>query len=248
MDRNTPGRNNPLDVAAAMSAVAHELKAGAGLEIVLQSLVQGAVHALPDVDHAGISVVHRDGAIDSVAASDRLVSELDEVQYSLAEGPCVDAVRESPVVSVQHARHEQRWPRYMREAVSRGLRSQLGLRLYTDEGTIGVLNLYSTSSDTLTDEVRQMAELFSAYATMAMGRAQSEDSLNGAIASRQVIGQATGIVMERYALTEARAFAYLLRVSSLSNVKLRDLARSMVGGFDGDHAEVPTDGGCTDPA
>ena len=247
MDRDKPDRDDPLDVAAAMSTVAHDLKSGAGLETVLESLVRGAVHALPDIDHAGISVVHRDGGIENLAATDALVRDLDDLQYTLVEGPCVDAVRESPVVSVQHARHEQRWPRYLREAVSRGLRSQLGLRLYTDDGTIGVLNLYSTSSDTLTDEVRQMAELFSAYATMAMGRAQGEDSLNGAIASRQVIGQATGIVMERYSLTEARAFEYLLRVSSLTNVKLRDLARSMVDGRDLDHTEMPTDGGGTDP-
>ncbi len=235
MEPRTPARHDPLDVAAAMSVVARELGASTDLQSTLATLVQGAVTALPDVDHAGISVVHRRGRIETVAASDRLVRELDELQYSLGEGPCVDAARDDDVVRVQHARHEERWPRFMPRAVQRGLRSQLGLRLYTESRTIGVLNLYSTTSDSITDEVEQMAELFSAYATTSLGRAQSAESLDNVIASRQVIGQATGIVMERYGLDEGRAFEYLLRVSSLANQKLRDIAREMVDALNDEH-------------
>ena len=227
--------HDPLDVAGAMSAVARELAGNQDLPVVLHTLVRGAVTALPGIDHAGISVVHRDGHIDTVATTDDLVGELDQLQYDLGEGPCVDAVREQAVVPVQHARHEQRWPRFISAAVRRGLRSQVGLRLYTEDRTLGVLNLYSTTSDTISDEVLHMAELFSAYATLAMGRAQNKDTLDSAIASRQLIGQATGIVMERYAMSETRAFEYLLRVSSLSNTKLRDIARTMVDQVNSHH-------------
>jgi len=211
-----------------MRTVAHDLGTRTDLASTLDTLVRGAVSALPDVDHAGISVVQRRGRIETVATTDPFVEALDELQYSHKEGPCVDAVFEQPVILVQHARHETRWPHFMPAAVELGLRSQLGIRLYTEDRTIGVLNLYSTSSDSITDEVELMAELFAAYATSALGRAQSSDALDSTIASRQIIGQATGIVMERYSMDEARAFEYLLRVSSLSNLKLRDIAREMV--------------------
>ncbi|MCW2818060.1 MAG: hypothetical protein JWR42_847 [Marmoricola sp.] len=221
-------RHNPLDVAAAMRSVAHELGSRTDLASTLDTLVHGAVTALPDVDHAGISIAQRRGRIETVATTDPFVDTLDELQYSFGEGPCVDAVFEEPVVRVQHARHETRWPRFMPPAVELGLRSQLGIRLYTEERTIGVLNLYSTSSDSITDEVEQMAELFAAYATSALGRAQGQEVLDSAMASRQLIGQATGIVMERFSMDEGHAFEYLLRVSSLSNTKLRDISREMV--------------------
>lgn len=211
-----------------MQSVAHELSSRTDLASTLDTLVRGAVTALPDVDHAGISVVQRRGRIETLATTGAFVDALDDLQHSRKEGPCVDAVFEQPVVRVQHARHETRWPRFMPAAVELGLRSQLGIRLYTEDRTIGVLNLYSTSSDSITDEVEQMAELFAAYATSALGRAQGQDALDSAMASRQLIGQATGIVMERFSLDESHAFEYLLRVSSLTNTKLRDIAREMV--------------------
>ena len=241
-------RHNPLDVAAAMQAVALELSSRTDLASTLDTLVHGAVTALPDVDHAGISVVQRRGRIETVATTDPFVNALDDLQYSHKEGPCVDAVFEEPVVRVQHARHETRWPRFMPQAVDLGLRSQLGIRLCTEDRTIGVLNLYSTSSDSITDEVEQMAELFAAYATSAMGRAQGQEVLDSAMASRQLIGQATGIVMERFSMDESRAFEYLLRVSSLSNTKLRDIAREMVEASNKSYAASDAPADLPDPA
>lgn len=218
------------DLTAAFLQVARHLGTDLDLPTTLQACVDGAAAAFPEIDHAGISLAHRNGDIETVAATDELVGRLDQLQYDLGEGPCLYALTDDPVVTVQYAAHEQRWPKFIPAAIREGLRSQLGLRLFTESQLLGGLNLYSTSTDTISRETIEMAELFAAHATVALGRAQREENLHNAIASRQLIGQATGIVMERYSMNEMRAFDYLLRVSSLSNVKLRTLAREIVDG------------------
>src|SRR6478735_10562332 len=116
----------------------------------------------------------------------------------------------------------------MQLAVAKGLRSQIGMRLYTERETLGGLNMYSTSSDTIDADVLHMAELFAAHASLALGHARREEQLSTALLTRKVIGQAIGILMERHGLDEDGAFAYLTRVSSHSNVKLRTVAQEIV--------------------
>src|SRR5690606_1122688 len=101
----------------------------------------------------------------------------------------------------------------------------MGLRLFTEQATLGGLNLYSTQTDTIDPDVQHVAELFATHAALALGRARHVEDLNTALQTRKVIGQAIGIVMERYQLDEDRAFQFLVRVSSHSNVKLRDVAQ-----------------------
>ena len=83
-------------------------------------------------------------------------------------------------------------------AVEKGLRSQLGIALYQDAETLGGLNMYSINSDTIDPQTQHMAELFAAHAAIALGHAQHADHLHTGLISRQVIGQAVGIIMERY--------------------------------------------------
>ena len=215
-------------IASQLSAEVRGSMTASGLRATLQGLVESACSIFPEIDHAGISVAHRDGGIETVAVTDDLVRELDQLQYDVGEGPCLYAVTDCPVVVVDDVRHEQRWPRFVGPAAELGLRSQIGLRLYSNDETMGGLNLYSTSRDHIAAHTEPMAELFASIAAAVMGRARREHDLAAAVATRQVIGQATGIVMERYSMDERRAFDYLLRVSSLSNLKVRDLAREMV--------------------
>ena len=150
-------------------------------------------------------------------------------QYELGEGPCVDTLRDAEVVAAPCIRHDQRWPRYVPAAVQLGLRSQLAVRLYLDDdGVLGGLNLYSTTSDEVDPEAEATAELFAAHAAIALHNARERDNLNEALRSRKVIGQALGILMERYQMDEDRAFAFLVRASSHSNIKLRDIAQELV--------------------
>jgi len=215
-------------MTGALGRAAKEIHEASGVEETLDAIVRSARETLPDIDHIGLSVGYKDGRIETWAATDELVQTFDRMQYDVGEGPCVYAMEAETVVRVEHARHEQRWPLFIPQAVAAGLRSQLGVRLHVDEVEMAALNMYSTTSDTLDPDLEDFAELFASYASMALGHARREDQLNQALVSRRLIGQATGIVMERYGVDEVRAFRYLTRTSNDSNVKLRDLAQQIV--------------------
>jgi GAF domain-containing protein len=216
------------EIAVALTEAAKAINGHRTLEETLDAIAQAALRSVPGFNHVGISITHRDGKIETMAGTDQFVWDIDDLQYRLGEGPCVDSIRREPVVVLEHVRHEQRWPRYIPRAVAAGLRAQLGLRLYTDEETLGGLNLYSTESATIDPDALQVAELFASHAAIALGRAQHEHQLNEALMSRKVIGQAIGIVMERYQISEDRAFHFLVRASSTSNTKLRAVAQEVV--------------------
>ena len=217
------------DAGKALAQAARTIHREDTLEETLAAIAETARISVPGIDHAGISIITPQGGIETKAATDDLVWELDQIQYALGEGPCVSAMRETPVVAVPHARHDQRWPDFMPPALKRGLRSQLAVRLFLDEeGTMGALNLYSTSQEEIDPDAEHVAELFAAHAAIALHQAREVEHLNHALESRKVIGQALGILMERYGLDENRAFAFLLRASSTSNIKLRDIAAQLV--------------------
>jgi GAF domain-containing protein len=217
------------DAAKALAQAARTIHREDTLEETLAAIAETARISVPGIDHAGISIITPKGGIETKAATDDIVWELDQIQYALGEGPCVSAMRETPVVAVPYARHDQRWPNFMPPALKRGLRSQLAVRLFLDEeGTMGALNLYSTSQEEIDPDAEHVAELFAAHAAIALHQAREVEHLNQALESRKVIGQALGILMERYGLDENRAFAFLLRASSTSNIKLRDIATQLV--------------------
>jgi GAF domain-containing protein len=115
------------------------------------------------------------------------------------------------------------------EAVALGVQSQLAVKLFLDgEGTLGGINFYSTTSKDVDSDAEAVADLFAAHSAIALGHARERETLNEALHSRKVIGQAIGILMERYQMNEDRAFAFLVRASSQSNVKLRDIAQELV--------------------
>jgi GAF domain-containing protein len=217
------------DLATALARAARTIDRKQSLEDSLDAIVRTAQASVPGFNHVGISIIDRHDHIHTRAATDPLVWELDRLQYDLGEGPCVSAMREVPVVTVPHAASDPRWPRYMPAAVRAGLKSQLAVRLFLDdEGTMGGLNLYSTTSETLDPGAEGIADLFAAHAAIALGRAREIANLNDALHSRKLIGQAIGIIMERYDIDDDRAFAFLVRASSHSNVKLRDVAQDVV--------------------
>jgi GAF domain-containing protein len=215
-------------LAVALAEAARMIDGSSSVEDTLAAIAAAAAVSVPDIDQVGISVIHRNGEIETRAATGRLVWDLDGLQYELGEGPCVSAMRDHPVVVVDDIRHDHRWPRYTPPAVAAGLRAQMAVRLYHEDHTIGALNMYATESTSIHPDALEAAELFAAHAALALGRARREAQLHEALDSRKVIGQAIGLVMERYAVDEDRAFGFLVRASSTGNVKLRDVAREVV--------------------
>jgi GAF domain-containing protein len=230
----------PFDVAASLAKVTTDLRGPQDLDATLGTIVAVARDSMPEVDHVGITVSHRDGRVETRAMSDPVVGELDQLQYELREGPCLHAMDCGATVHVPNARHEQRWPRFIPAAVRLGLRSQLGIRLHVGEATVGALNVYSFTADEISPDSEQLAELFAAHAALALGHARRLENLNAALASRKTIGLALGILMERLGIDEDRAFAYLTRISASTETKLRDVATSVVEGVQPRH-DIATD-------
>ena len=222
------GDDSTLTLATALARASEVINESRTFAETLDAIVHATRASLPEFPHVSISLKRRDGTFETAAGTDQLVWELDGVQYDMGEGPCVQAVEHEPVVVVRRLRHEQRWPSYVPAAVERGVRSQVAVRLFANKRHIAGLNLYSTEHDEVEQASADTAQLFATHAAIILGHAQQEDQLNEALASRKMIGQAIGIVMERYRVDSDRAFQYLLRASSSSNIKLRDVAEEIV--------------------
>jgi GAF domain-containing protein len=190
--------------------------------------VQATVASVPGFDHVGVSIMHRNGQVETKAGTGQLVWDLDAVQYELGEGPCVDTLRGEVTVTAPTIRLDQRWPRFVPRAVEAGVRSQLALQLYVEDETLGGLNLYSTQSEEIDPTAEHAAGIFATHAALALGRARRESQLAEAIGTRQSIGTAVGLIMGRYQLDRERAFQFLTRASSTSNIKIRDIADEII--------------------
>ena len=217
------------DFSRSIDAAARTINQPRSLQDTLATIVEVARNSVPGFDQVGISTVHQDGTIVTQTYEGELVPRLDEIQYGLGEGPCVDTLRGSAVVVAPGLRDDPRWPAYAPAAADLGVRSQLAVRLYLDHtGTVGGINFYSTLSSEVSREAEEIAHLFATHAALALGHAQEREQLVKALQTRKVIGQAIGIVMERYEMSEDRAFAFLVRASSHGNIKLRRVAEELV--------------------
>jgi GAF domain-containing protein len=221
--------DNLLDFAESIDAAARTINAPTSLEQTLRTIAEVARNSVPGFDHVGISTLTNKGKVETRAFTGDLVPRLDDLQYGLGEGPCVDTLRGDEVVAAPDIRHDRRWPRYAPEAEALGVRSQLAVRLHLESGaTLGGINFYSTISDDVTADAAGLARLFATHSAIALGHAQERATLNEALQTRKVIGQAIGLLMERYAMNEDRAFAFLVRASSHANIKLRAIAQGLV--------------------
>jgi hypothetical protein len=213
-------------VYESMDRVRRSLTPG-DLDHTLRQIVSAAVEVLPDVDYASITVRHDDGRLETKQPSDEGLLALDAAQYELGEGPCYDAATDSVHVVSPELEHDERFPRYSVVAVEAGIQAQAGLRLFDTPRAQGALNLYSRRAGAFAD-LDSLRDLFVHQAGVAVAYAHEVRDLNEALETRRTIGQAIGILMERYELTEERAFAFLTRLSSHRNVKLRLVAQELV--------------------
>ncbi len=216
------------DFALSISEAARTLNKPRSLEDTLQTMVEVACNSVPGFDHVGIATLEKKGVVETRAFTGDLVLRLDELQYGLCEGPCSAALQGDEPMYVSSLQHEQRWPRYVPQALEAGVRSQLAVKLYLDRGTLGGINFYSTLMDEVSDEAQALAQLFATHAAIALGHAQERETFTEGLQTRRAIGQAIGILMERYEMNEDRAFAFLVRASSHANIKLRAVAQQLV--------------------
>lgn len=197
------------------------------LDHTLHRITAAAVEVLPDADFASITVRHEGGSLVTVAATDDRVLPLDRAQYDLQEGPCYDAAVNTAHVTAPHLAEDERFPRYAPVAVAAGIQAQMAFRLFDTPTSQGALNLYSRS-DGAFEDMGTLGSLFTHQSAMAIAYAQEIQDLHDAALARETVGQAIGIVMERYELVDERAFAFLTRLSQHRGIPLRLVAEQII--------------------
>jgi GAF domain-containing protein len=195
---------------------------------MLDDAVVIATEIIEGCDLAGMSIVNPTG-IDTPAGSGEALRRLDSLQFELREGPCYDAVRMHEVVLVRDLANDGRWPRWGPCVVEEmGVRSIVSYRLFEAEHTLGAMNLYSRRVDAFDAEDIDNGAALAAHVAVTLAEAQNVTHLKAAISVRTVIGRAEGILMERFDLSAAQAFAILRRASQARNIKLNRVAEELV--------------------
>ncbi|GAA0576430.1 GAF and ANTAR domain-containing protein [Kribbella sandramycini] len=211
-----------------MDRVTASLQVPISIDDALAEITTAAVRTMPAIDHASISITGSDGKIRTLAPTGPLALQIDELQYSLAEGPCLDAVTDDPIVRSDDLRADGRWPRFGPRAAELGIGSQLAFQFRSESHVRGAVNLFSEGVGVIGPDDVQLGYLFANFAAAALGWNRTHETLTIGLSSRQTIGQAIGILMERYRLDQRRAFAFLVRTSQTGNIKLYDVAAGIV--------------------
>ncbi|PVY97259.1 GAF and ANTAR domain-containing protein [Actinomycetospora cinnamomea] len=184
---------------------------------------------VPAVEAASISIT-RHGRIETRHPTSDLIRKLDELQSELYEGPCIDAIEDPPdcgIIIAQDLAGDDgaRWPRYAPHAVDAGYLGLMSTTLSTEGGIRGALNLYAKNPDAFDQRSRTLAGLFGVQAALLLYGANQAHHLQCAVDSRDLIGQAKGILMARFTVDGESAFQMLVQSSQETNIKLVDVAR-----------------------
>lgn len=226
MDVSDPGSHHEL--AVRMAELARGIAAPRRLEQVLAEVTAMAVQVIPGADLAGVLLVKKGGEFESLADTDSLVAQLDKLQHDFGEGPCAEAALQETVVRSDDLRSESRWPKYAPAAVELGVLSSLSFKLYTADRTAGALNIFSHQANVWDTEAETIGSVFAAHAAAAILAGSHAEQLYSAVSTRDRIGQAKGIIMERFGVDDVRAFDLLRTLSQENQMKLVDVAERII--------------------
>ncbi|OBI31374.1 GAF and ANTAR domain-containing protein [Mycobacterium sp. E2238] len=195
----------------------------------LSELIGNGVMHVAGSQYAGITMAERSRAVTNVAATHRYPMVLDAIQNRYGEGPCVEAAWRHHVMHVEDLTADERWPRYRRYALEQTpIRSILSFELFVDRGSMAALNFYADSPHAFHDDAVELGTVYATHIALAWSIMRRQDQFRSALASRDMIGQAKGIVMERFNLDAVEAFELLTRLSQRSNTRLIDIAKSLI--------------------
>ncbi|MFD5946002.1 GAF and ANTAR domain-containing protein [Streptomyces collinus] len=213
------------ELAEALTVASQQLHETLTPHSALRTAVRLAVHLMPGAEHAGISVIERGNKLRTLAWTDEVVRSAESRYTGREQHGLWDQLWNSPVAQITDSEADDGWD----VLAALGLRSALSLRLRADRRRLTVLTAYARKPGAFDEEATRVGRLFSAHVSIALDSATVREQLTEAMHTRDLIGQATGILMERQGIDAAAAFESLVRASQRENVKLRDLARRIVG-------------------
>jgi GAF domain-containing protein len=216
------------ELASTFSDFGRELLSERGLEGTLTRISDRSVQLIPHAEHAAISK-GRQGRFETVGSTSELPPQVDQIQYDLGSGPCVDAATEEEIYRSGDLAADRRWPAFgQRAAQEYGVRSMLSVRLFLeDDNLVAALNLYSTATDAFDDSDESVVIMLATHASTALAAAHSHEQveqLERALQSNRGIGVAMGVLMNQYKITQPEAFDLLRMASQYGHRKLVDIA------------------------
>ncbi len=219
-----------IDEFAQIAAHVHSSE---DYEDSMRRITDAAVHAIDGCEVASISLLERSGPV-TYAATGSLADRGDAIQYEEREGPCLDAAMQERWVYTRDLSASDRWPRSSTRLVSElGVASMFSCRLALEAApnkTLGGINMYATRKDAFTDQDQMLAILLSSLGAVVVDASRQQAHLRAAIESRQLIGEAIGIMRAQRSMSREEAFTALSKASQRMNVKLRDLAEQIADG------------------
>lgn len=226
--------NKPTEVEATHLRIAELVQHLHGrrdtdADTVIAELAEHAAVEIPGAQYAGITLTRNGKHIETPAATHFYPLLLDKIQQRHQQGPCLTAAWEEKTIHVPDLETDERFPLYRRDALEETpIRTIMAFQLFIAGGTMGALNVYAEEPNVFGDESRNIGLVFAAHSSVAWNSARRDEQFRNALASRDMIGQAKGMIMERYGVDAVQAFELLRKLSQDSNVALIKVATELV--------------------
>jgi transcriptional regulator with GAF, ATPase, and Fis domain len=226
--------NDPIGVEATHLRIAELVQQLYGRpdtdsDTVIAELAEHAAVEIPGAEYAGVTVTRNAKHIDTPAATHKWPILLDEIQQLHREGPCLTAAWEEKIIHVADLEADDRFPLYRRDALEQTpIRTIMAFQMFIAGETMGALNVYAEEAHAFGQESRAIGLIFAAHSSVAWNAARRGEQFKRALASRDTIGQAKGMIIERYGVDAVQAFELLRKLSQDSNVPLLEVARELV--------------------
>lgn len=221
-------RTEAAHVALADLARALHAKTRTGPLAVLEDAVAAALTLVTGASSAAVTTVKSRTITDTLAATDEHATQFDHLQSRSGQGPCLDAAAGQYTIAVSDVGTDHRWPTLAAEAAAHSpIRSVVCYPLFTHTEKMGVLTVYCTAPHALTDDELLIGYALAAHAALAYDAARKYEQFHRALTSRDTIGQAKGITMERFNINAQDAFALLATLSPDTNVSVAHIAHQL---------------------
>ena len=217
------------DLLERVADIARTLARAETLDETLQRIVDLGDNYIEGCESASITFI-RNRVLTTPVFSSRMAYDVDQAQYDTGMGPCLQSIADQETVVIDDLETEERWPAWTQVALQRSVRSGISYRLFlvsNDDDTMGALNMYATVPRAFDTRSQIVGQVFASHAAVALKAAITEAGLERALASRDVIGQAKGILMERDKLGSEEAFDRLRQISQDRNTPVATLARTI---------------------
>jgi GAF domain-containing protein len=203
------------------------IPAGDGSELVAR-ICDEAARMVPTVKDAGVIVLDADRHLKTIFATGPVPHKLDELQMRTNTGPCLTAARKQIVVRMHDIAADTRWTTFREAADSCEVASMLCVPLFVDDRMLGTLSLYGRQPGIFRGGAESVARMLATLCAIALADTRQRERMERALANRDLIGQAKGVLMARHGVRADKAFAMLREHSQSTNSKLLTVAASVV--------------------